>query len=303
MRRVAAAAALLLSALFPGTAAAAPSPATPASPAAERAAPEVRDAMRRDDLDGAIRTGEAAVAAGRGTAQVHLWLGRAYGRKAATASVFKLPGLAKRCRSSFERAVALDPEDLDAHFELMRFHFLAPGIVGGDHAIARAQAAEIARRDAARGHDAVAAILEHEKDLPGAEAELRKAVAADPRSLNVASSFGGFLLRRKRYDEAAAFWQGRLAADPSERRARFALARVALASGKGLPEAVAHLQAVLAGPADPDGPTWSDGRWRLGLVYERLGRREEAVRELREALRLFPGHAGAVKDLARLTNG
>lgn len=302
MRRVAPAAALLLSALT-SVAAATPPPSPSVSPAAEQAVQEMRDALRRDDLDGAIRTGEAAVEAGRGTAQVQLWLGRAYGQKAATASIFKLPGLAKRCRACFERAVDLAPEDLDAHFELMRYHFLAPGIVGGDHAIARAQAAEIARRDPARGHDAVAAILEHEKDLTGAEAELRKAIAADPRSLNVASSFGGFLLRRKRYDEAAAFWQGRLAADPSELRARYALARVALASEKGLPEAVAHLQAFLARPADPDGPTWADGRWRLGLVYEKLGRREEAVRELREALRLFPGHAGATKDLARLGKG
>lgn len=287
-----------LHAVPPGTGLPEPAPA-----AGERAAGEVRDALRRDDFDGAIAIGEAAAARLPSSAAVHLWLGRAYGRKAAKASVFSLPGLAKRCRAAFEKAVALDPEDLDGHFELMRYHLLAPGVLGGDHAVARAQAGEIARRDVARGHDAFAAILEHAKDYAGAEAEMRKAVAADPRSPNVASSWGGFLLRRKMYGEAEAFWKARLLAEPADGLARFALGRLALASGRGLPEAVGHLTAFLALPPGPEGPTPADGRWRLAQVYEKLGRRQDAARELAEALRLFPGHAGAARELARLRKG
>ncbi|KAA0256124.1 MAG: tetratricopeptide repeat protein [Acidobacteria bacterium] len=41
----------------------------------------------------------------------------------------------------------------------------------------------------------------------------------------------------------------------------------------------------------------------MAQAYERLGRRDEAARELAEALRLFPGHAGAARDLARLRKG
>src|ERR1035438_5438374 len=48
---------------------------------------------------------EKAVALEPGNSGFHLWLGRAYGRRAETSSMISAPGLANKARQSFERAV------------------------------------------------------------------------------------------------------------------------------------------------------------------------------------------------------
>src|SRR5512147_755440 len=57
-----------------------------------------------------------------------LWLGRAYGNKAAHASVFAAFGAARRTRQAFEAAAQLSPNDVDVRFDLLEFYAQAPGI-------------------------------------------------------------------------------------------------------------------------------------------------------------------------------
>src|SRR5271169_251702 len=61
----------------------------------------------------------------------HLWLGRVYGEKADRANVLAAAGLAGKVRGEFERAVQLNPKDVDARLDLAEFYIEAPGIVGG----------------------------------------------------------------------------------------------------------------------------------------------------------------------------
>ena len=51
---------------------------------------------------------KAAVLAPR-QSPVQLWLARAYGQAAQRANVFKMPGLAKKAKAAWDKAVALDP--------------------------------------------------------------------------------------------------------------------------------------------------------------------------------------------------
>ena len=270
----------------------------PSAPADEVAA--VRAAIAREDSDGAIALAERLVASQPGSSTARIVLGRALGQKALRSSFFTQIGWGKKCKKAFEEAVALDPEDLDARFELARYLTVAPRIAGGGHDLARVQIAEIARRNAARGLAAEGSLKEHEKDLAGAEAAFRKAIETAPADRAAASALGSFLLRQKRPSEALSFWKARAAADPADLLTRYGFARAALASGTGLAEAADGLKAYLAVPPTPDAPSWADARWRLGLVLEKLGRKQDAIRELEEALRLVPGHTGAKKDLERL---
>src|SRR5580700_6776682 len=57
----------------------------------------------------------------------YLWLGRIYGEKADRAGFFSAAGLAKKVRSSFERAVELAPNDWEARVDLGEFYLEAPG--------------------------------------------------------------------------------------------------------------------------------------------------------------------------------
>ena len=261
---------------------------------------EVRAALAREDFDGAIALAERLSAAEPASCVAKTWVGRAIGLKAIRASVFSQIGLGKKCKRAFEEAVALDPEDVDARFELARFLFVAPAIAGGNHDLARAQIAELAKRSPTRALMTEGLLKEHEKDLPGAEATLRKAVETALGDHTSAGTFSSYLVRRKRFPEALAFWRARIQANPSDLLARYGYARTALDANSGLEEAAGDLRAYLAVPPKPDGPTWADAHWRLGLVLEKLGQKQAAIQEIEETLKLLPGHAGAKKDLARL---
>ncbi len=50
------------------------------------------------------------------------WLGRAYGGQAQHASKLKLPFLAGKTRGAWEKAIALDPNNLDARQDLSLIH-------------------------------------------------------------------------------------------------------------------------------------------------------------------------------------
>ncbi|HKJ88450.1 MAG TPA: tetratricopeptide repeat protein, partial [Gammaproteobacteria bacterium] len=50
-------------------------------------------------------------------------------------------------------------------------------------------------------------------------------------------------------------------------------------------------------------PASVDARLNLALLYERVGRRGMAARELRALLEISPGHAEARRALGRLTSG
>jgi hypothetical protein len=84
------------------------------------------------------------------------------------ASFLIKPGLASSARQAWEKAVVLDPANLDARADLVQFHLFAPGFMGGSADEARRQADEIAKRDPVQGAVARASIAQHDKDLAGA---------------------------------------------------------------------------------------------------------------------------------------
>jgi tetratricopeptide (TPR) repeat protein len=262
---------------------------------------EVRAFMDKDDIDAAIARGEKAVAAAPGSSEAWLWLGRSYGRKAQKASIFSQLGLARKCKAAFEKAVALDPKSLDARSDLISYYLQAPGLAGGSKEKAKEQAAEIVKLDAVRGHIAVGSVLADGKDLAGAEAEYKKAIEAEQSGYRGTLALGGLYVGQKRWADARALWQKHLeSGDPADGLPRYQLARIALFSETALEKGVEHLKAYLAVPALPERPTWADAHWRLGLLYEKLGRKDDAKAEFHEALKLNAGHALAQKDLKRI---
>jgi hypothetical protein len=67
----------------------------------------------------------------------HHLLGKAYGRYAENASWFKAMSYAKKCLKSFQHAVLLDDENVNALKDLKSYYEEAPGIVGGSKKKAR----------------------------------------------------------------------------------------------------------------------------------------------------------------------
>src|SRR6267143_1484293 len=84
-----------------------------------------------EEWDRAESSCRKAVSLDQGNGRYHLWMGRVYGEKADRANFLAAAGLAGKVRGEFERAVQLDPKNLDARLDLAEFYLAAPGIVGG----------------------------------------------------------------------------------------------------------------------------------------------------------------------------
>ncbi len=254
---------------------------------------------QRDDGE-ALRQFERCVVIDERNASCHFFIGEVLGTAAATTSRIKLPFLAKRARTSLERAVELDPDFLDARMGLIQYRLLAPGFLGGSVERAREQAAEIEKRSRLRGALAWGAIADRGKDLRTAEAEFLKAIAAEPDSAVGYNVLTNLYARQKRWDEAFATME-RLLARRSEPSALLSLARLAATSGERLPRGEEAAKRWLARPPVNASPyATATAHARLGFIYERTGRRELARIELGRALALDPAQDDVKRELARI---
>jgi len=154
-----------------------------------------------DDWDRAESSCKKAVSLDPSNSRFHLWLGRVYGEKADRASFLAAISLAGKVRTEFERAVALNPTDVESRLDLAEFYAVAPGIVGGGEQKARDQAQSIARLNPAREHWVYARIAEQKKDAATAEREYRQYINLSGGDAEAWLNLALFLRRQKRFDE------------------------------------------------------------------------------------------------------
>jgi Flp pilus assembly protein TadD len=131
-----------------------------------------------------------------------LWLGRAWGRRAETSSPLGAPVSAVKARQYFEKAVQLNPRNLEALSDLLEYYLDAPGILGGGLDKAAATARQMGQLDPAEGQWAEAKLAEKRKDYGDAEDHLRRAAASAPREPGRLIDLALFLSRQGRYQEA-----------------------------------------------------------------------------------------------------
>ena len=259
-----------------------------------------RIAMRADDAKEAERWFETIVKLEPTSSEYHLWLGRAYGQRARQSSKLTQMGWAKKTKAEFERATELDPDNLEARSALIDYFLQAPGFLGGGVDKARDQAEEIRKRDPYRGMLADARIAEDQKDVAAAERAYLEAVRSRPDSLSGRYTLANFYARTDRHDRAFETFDGILSDKPGDLIALYGIGRTGAVSGHRLDRAEVALKEYLAAPQPENGPSAAAAHWRLGMVYEKGGRKDEARREYQQSLALDPDFGEAKKSLAKL---
>lgn len=261
---------------------------------------EIKSLLAKADIDGAVARAEAWTKQAPKDAIAWLWLSRTYGQQAIASSVFTKPKWASRCHEALDQALALDAANLDVQFDLLQFYMIAPGIMGGGRDKAVAQAAAIAILDAGAGHVANGFLAQQDKDDAKAEAEFRAAVASAKDVRRARLALGQHLIGRQRWTDARTFWLGVLEHDADNPMAIYMLGRISAMSGENLDTGLAQLDRYIALPVkDPD-ISEAPAHWRRGLILEKLGRKDEAIAELKKAVTLDAAQEGAKKDLKRL---
>jgi tetratricopeptide (TPR) repeat protein len=276
-------------------------PAASAKPPEARAAFYLgRIALRASEYKEAARWFETAVERDPQSSPYHYWLGRAYGAQAQRANKLSQAFLAKKTKAEFDRAVTLDPGNLDARNGLAAYYLQAPGFLGGSVEKASEQAEEIRKRDPLRGTLLLGSIAEHEKDVAGAERQYLAAARAYPDSLGPRYALGMFYQRAEKYDQAFATFEAILAAKPDETNALYQVGRTGALSGQRLERAEQALRQFIAAPPGANAPNPAGAHWRLGMVYEKGGKQDLARAAYRRSLEIDPEFADAKKSLAKL---
>lgn len=223
-------------------------------------------ALDRDDADTAVRELERSTALSPGSGRCHDALGDAYGRSAQKAGMLSKFGLARKSLAEYQRAVALEPNNVDFHESLFGYYSGAPSIVGGGADKAADEAAVIRKLDPLRGHRAYATLYSADGKYDLALAELGETLKASP-------------------DDYGALYQ---------------VGRIAVLTGQNLDRGLASLRRCLT-LAPPEGvPSHAAAQWRIGNILEKKGDKEGARAAYEAALKLDPGFTKASDALGNL---
>jgi tetratricopeptide (TPR) repeat protein len=257
--------------------------------------------LAQEDLDNAVLWFEKAVVLDAASSENQLWLGRAYGSQAQKANVFKQASLAGKVKKTFEKAVALDSNNIDARFALIDYYLQAPGIMGGSVEKARAEAAEIGKRDGLRGHRALGRIAEYEKNFDVALVAYARAEKEFPGKREPFFWMTNLYSKQKEYGKAFDVMEKLLHEQPAELLACFQIGSLAAQSGERLDRGKECLELYLAREPKKAEPSLAATHLVLGRIYEKKGSRDLARREYEAALKIDPALKDAQVALKKLS--
>jgi tetratricopeptide (TPR) repeat protein len=250
------------------------------------------------DWDRAASYAESAENLEPQNAEAHLWLGQIYGRKAEEERSFRL---AVRTRKEFEKAVSIDPSNLDARRDLMEFYLDAPWILGGGKGKAKRQVEAIAALDPVAGTLAQAHFDEKTGQVPEAEAEFRRVIDLKPSQVGPYLEVADFFESRQDVAGMATAVAAARKVNASDPRLSYYQGAIDVLQGARLDEAERDLKMYLTGvPHRSDYPSPASALSLLGQLYERLGKPQLAAQQYHAALQLDPHFSAALRGLDRL---
>ena len=223
-----------------------------------------------ESWDAAVSECERAAKLNPNSSLNQLWLGRAYGEKAEHSSWFTAINLAKKTRIAFEKAVELDPRNIEARSDLSEYYIEAPVFLGGGTNKAAAQANAVEKIEPATAYWIRARIAEHEKHNSDAEQQYKKALQADPGHRRI-FDLASFYRRANRLDELEAAVKQSAKLNTKNDSALFDSASLLLRVNRNLPLAVTLLQRYIdQGEKSEDAPVFQ-AQYLLGQVLEKSG--------------------------------
>jgi Flp pilus assembly protein TadD len=254
-----------------------------------------------EDWDRAEASCRKAVANDPEIARFHLWMGRVYGEKADRTNFLAAASLAVKVRGELERAVQLNPKDLDARLDLSEFYIEAPAIMGGGEQKAREQAQAIAQLNPAREHWVYARLAEQKKDAPAAEREYRQFIELSQGDAEAWLNLALFLRRQARLDEMEQAIVRLSQTQFSKPEGRMEASELLYRTNRNYPLALEFLRRYLAtGPVEA-APAFK-AHYLQGELLEKQGDKAGAAAEYRSSLSLARNFGLAQRALSRVAH-
>jgi tetratricopeptide (TPR) repeat protein len=257
-----------------------------------------RIAFDQEKYDDASDFFEEATDAEEKVADYWNWLGNTYGTIAQDANTLKQGMLAPKMRNAWEKAIALDPKNIDARKSLIQYYTQAPGFMGGSREKAVEMVNQIKKINVAQGHLAMGNIWYREKKYAEAEKEYLAMVKADP---TFQSGLANFYTNQKQYDKAFALYEESLRAKPDDFLMIYQLGRLSAVSGQRLEQGETYLKKYLTYTPAKNEPSHAGAHMRLAQIYEKKGNKGEAKKMFETALKMDNSLKEAKEGLERVS--
>ncbi len=250
--------------------------------------------------DEAVKYGERAIALDPNDATYHLWLGREYGRKAGDSRPFAAAGLARKAKNEFERAVQLEPSNVQARLDLAQYYTEAPTIMGGGLDKARDQASAVQKYDAGVSHLILARVAEKQKQYDQAEAEFHAAVAQAKNPADMWLQLADFYREHGRLDDMQNAVRSAMAQPNKPSESYFDAGNELYKGSRNFSDALHYLQKYLSSGELVESAPAFRAHYLIGQLNEKMGNNGAAATEYQASLALASGFAPAQKALSRV---
>ena len=261
---------------------------------------KAQELVRREQFAAAVPLLEKCVTAEPGNSKFHQWLGRALGLQAAQNGIVSGALSVRRVKAEFEKAIELDPLNLEARQDLAVMYRALPGFLGGSNAKAAEQIAFIRRHDPALASQLDGDFLFADKKYDAALSAYQESARLHPRPMiHVRISLA--YQNKKDWTQAFAALDRALALDPNFPFALYQVGRSAALSGYELERGEKCLRAYIAMPVreELENPSIAAAHFRLGNILEKKGDRDGARKEYETALAIDPKQKLAREALAK----
>ncbi|MCG8372161.1 MAG: tetratricopeptide repeat protein [Balneolales bacterium] len=288
----------------------------------------------KEDYGEAVKWIEKAVDRKEGDSKYHMWLGHGFGRRAQNASVLKQANLAKNSRKNYEKAIELDPTNIEARESAMEYYLQAPGFLGGGRDKAEKQALKLEELDVDAGIRAWGRVYTYYDEVDLAEFHYETAIQNHPGSMvayyslfafyfneqryeeaitigrqqleindttaTIYYNLGNALSRNDQFDEALNQYQISLELDSTFYNNWYQIGRLAALSGNHLEMGKGYLEQYIALDEMLSDNTLAWAYYRLGSIEQHLEKEEEAKKAYQKALEFDKDHEQAKTALANL---
>jgi tetratricopeptide (TPR) repeat protein len=262
---------------------------------------QAQELMRRQEFGAAVPLLEKCVAADQNNSKFHQWLGRALGLQAAQNGITSSLLSIRKVKAELEKAIALDPLNLEARQDLAILYRALPGLLGGSNAKAAEQVAFIRRHDPAFAAQLDGDFLAGDKKYDAALAAYNDSARLHPRPI-IQVRISLVHQKKKEWDKAFTALDQALAMDANYPFALYQVGRTAALSGQQLDRGEKCLRTYLAMPLreELENPSLAAAHYRLGNILEKKGDSAGARAEYETSVKIDPKQKETRAALAKL---
>lgn len=256
-----------------------------------------RIAFDQEEYSDAIDYFKEAIDKNDQNADYYAWLGNAYGVYTQNASKIRQGILAPKIKKNYEKAVALDPQNLDAQWGLLEYYSQAPGFMGGSMEKATVTANTILEFNKKEGYRALSSVYQRDEKYEEAEKAFVKLVELDT---NYMASLGNFYQNRALYDKAFLLFEKLSTSQPENTNAVYQIGRTSALSGQQPEKGIKALENYMNLELQEGSPSYAAAKMRLAMIYEKTGDKVKAKSLYEASLKEDPKMQLAKEGLKRV---